>query len=806
MQRASKRLAHRSYSLLLGLGCTLAAAHAASAFTLVENGAPRATIVVAQTAITPAKDDAAAQKVAAAAQDLQEYVRKMSGATLPIADDKSTPAGNVILVGPSLLTTQAKIAVPSGLTPARREEGFLLQSQGNRLVLAGNDTGPYHGTEYSVSEFLNRLGVRWFMPGEFGEVVPQQKTIQFADVTVREKPDFIQRNWWLHTTPEMGALERRWKIHNKMNPDNMFAVPGDSSLRNFVAAPELAKTKPELFAKNFDGSIDLHYPNLSNPETVQIAAEKAKEYFRKNPDAGSLGIAPDDGMPRDFTPATLKLNQGFSDLVGREGVPQEMSTTEEWLEWINAVTREVNKEFPDKIISTNGYANRNMPPFGVTIDPNVSIMFAAIWSDTLHAYDDPKSWQMVRQGDLLQRWCELNDKVWIYGYDYTMLVSGLTPIPTTRKLARDFPLLKKWGVAGFNDETRNIWAERGAQTKYIKARLEWDANANVDALLADYFTKWYGAAAQPSRAFWDALENAIESTPVLGHEDRVLPWVYTPELMKTLATAISAAERAAVTPREKLHVQVDRLIYDHLQAYVAMNAADLAGNYAEAARQANLMLAVRPRLYAINSFLMMPQEKNDKGGVDYNSGVWYWGIADRAAYYQKLADMQTGKTGKLVAELPQSAAFSTDPKDGGRFTGWYRSDWNTAKWSTVSTARPFYLQGYMDGSGYPYLGNMWYQFKVNVPASAKGRRVLLYAPVVETEAWTWVNGKYIGHRPYRESYERPNEMELDVTDAIKPGQTNIITIRVSTSANRTAVAGGLIGRLFLYTPTAQAGA
>ena len=159
-------------------------------------------------------------------------------------------------------------------------------------------------------------------------------------------------------------------------------------------------------------------------------------------------------MPRDFTPESMAKNQGFSDLVGREGVPQEVSVTEEWLEWINAVTREVNREFPDKIMTTNGYANRNMPPFGVKIDPNVSIMFAAIWSDTLHAYDAPNSWQMVRQGELLQRWTELNDKVWIYGYDYTMLVSGLTPIPRTRKLARDFPLMKKWGVAGFRDETR----------------------------------------------------------------------------------------------------------------------------------------------------------------------------------------------------------------------------------------------------------------------------------------------------------------------------------------------------------------
>src|SRR5690606_34643301 len=151
------------------------------------------------------------------------------------------------------------------------------------------------------------------------------------------------------------------------------------------------------------GSINTNLPNLTNPKSVLIAAEKAKEYFRKNPKEGSLGIAPDDGLPRDFNPETVKRNQGFSDMTGREGVPTEMSNTEEWIEWVNAVTREVNKEFPDRIISTNGYATRNMAPFGVDINPNISIMFAAIWSDTLHAYDDPKSWQMVRQGQLLKR-------------------------------------------------------------------------------------------------------------------------------------------------------------------------------------------------------------------------------------------------------------------------------------------------------------------------------------------------------------------------------------------------------------------
>ena len=50
--------------------------------------------------------------------------------------------------------------------------------------------------------------------------------------------------------------------------------------------------------------------------------------------------------------------------------------------------------------------------------------------------------------------------------------------------------------------------------------------------------------------------------------------------------------------------------------------------------------------------------------------------------------------------------------------------------------------------------------------------------------------------------ERPNELAVDVTDALLPGKTNTIAIRVNTSLNRAAAGGGLQGRVFLYAPLA----
>jgi hypothetical protein len=421
-------------------------------------------------------------------------------------------------------------------------------------------------------------------------------------------------------------------------------------------------------------------------------------------------------------------------------------------------------------------------------------MFAAIWSCTIHAYDDEHCWQKVRQGQMLKRWCELCDNVWIYGYNYQMLVSGLTPLPEVHKLRRDFPLMKKWGVMGFLDETRNVWAECGIVSRYLRAQLEWNANADVDAILDDFYVKWYGRAAQPIRAFYDALEDALEKTPMHGHEDRVMPEVYAPELLAALPKPLAQAEQLADTEVTKLHVRADRLIYDHLRAYVAMSAAEAAGDWAEAARQAERMLQVRQELHEISPFFIWPDEKG------YHTGVWYWGVEARRDHYQSLADRTSGKTGDLVALLPDRAMFRTDPHEDGTFAEWYRPDLNEAGWKPLLTTRPFYCQGYEDVQGHPYVGYLWYRLKVDVPASARGQKVMLYAPVVETEAWCWVNGRYVGHRPYQEAYIRPTQMEFDVTDAIRPGETNQVTIRVSTSLAPAQAASGLLSRLFLYAP------
>jgi hypothetical protein len=173
-------------------------------------------------------------------------------------------------------------------------------------------------------------------------------------------------------------------------------------------------------------------------------------------------------------------------------------------------------------------------------------------------------------------------------------------------------------------------------------------------------------------------------------------------------------------------------------------------------------------------------------------------VTARADHDRKLAALTDGTQGKLVLLLPESARFHVDPHDEGRFARWYDPSFDVTTWGQVLTTKPFYAQGYMDAEGHPYLGAAWYRFDGEVPAVETGERVFLHLPAIETEGWCWVNGRYVGHRPYSEAYDRPHDLDVDVTDVLAPGHANTIAIRISTSLNAAAAAGGLDGRCFIY--------
>ncbi|WP_414000328.1 beta-galactosidase GalB [Flavobacterium sp. W1B] len=75
----------------------------------------------------------------------------------------------------------------------------------------------------------------------------------------------------------------------------------------------------------------------------------------------------------------------------------------------------------------------------------------------------------------------------------------------------------------------------------------------------------------------------------------------------------------------------------------------------------------------------------------------------------------------------------------------------------------------------PWRGIGWYRKHFNVPAADKGKQIFVDFDGAMANAKIWLNGQYVGTWPYGYSSFR-----MDLTPYIKPGQENIIAVRLDT--------------------------
>ena len=213
------------------------------ALVVAKDGKPGATIVIPRNAshlqIVPAKA-------------LRTYLQRITGARLPIREDSEDIIGNLILVGPGRLTREMGIAAE-----ALTGDSFVIKTAPGRLALLGNDQvmagdeafafSPGRckwGTSNAVYAFLHGYcGVRWFMPGSLGEVVPKSPTLEAPVIDIRETP---QRTYALGS-PWNGASSA-WSRRNLGGSAVFIRHPGGHLWYSLMPESRYAADHPEWFA------------------------------------------------------------------------------------------------------------------------------------------------------------------------------------------------------------------------------------------------------------------------------------------------------------------------------------------------------------------------------------------------------------------------------------------------------------------------------------------------------------------------------------------------------------------------------
>jgi hypothetical protein len=133
-----------------------------------------------------------------------------------------------------------KLAIPAGYSRKLDEEGYLIRQIGDKLVLAGNDHRPapaYKGSLFATVEVLQRLGCRWYFPGEFGEITPTSRNVSLPLLNETIKPSMAVRGFWYGMAPHRRKDEnlkrdmQTWMARNRYLPyGEVLPSAGDGSI------------------------------------------------------------------------------------------------------------------------------------------------------------------------------------------------------------------------------------------------------------------------------------------------------------------------------------------------------------------------------------------------------------------------------------------------------------------------------------------------------------------------------------------------------------------------------------------------
>ncbi len=250
--------------------------------------------------------------------------------------------GSIAMRGIPEPKTEAPGRMDAPLSTVDAAQKFL---EGRELA-AHADVPEAFGTRNAVYDLLEQMGVRWFIPGDIGTVIPDKATIQVEEQTKVEAPSFPSRYYQ--------GVARVWEA--RMRSGGMH-FPSSHGIVGFsLGDKELFKEHPEYYAL-VDGKRVRRQLCISNPDVLQRAIAATKKFFREHPSEDIIGMGPIDGRGFCECENCKALDGGDYDPFGNYA-----SMTDRYVWFFNQVLEGIKDEFPDKRIGFYAYSVYNRPP------------------------------------------------------------------------------------------------------------------------------------------------------------------------------------------------------------------------------------------------------------------------------------------------------------------------------------------------------------------------------------------------------------------------------------------------------------
>jgi len=532
-------------------------------FIIVKKGQPAAVIVVGSRA---SGDEVFA------AEELQSYIKKISGVLIPIKKDGEGFSGNVIAVGQNKINANAKLAADK-----LEKEGFRIKTSDNVLSLVGKDDA---GTQFAVYSFLEKyLGVRWLWPGELGEVVPQKKTIKVGQIDDTDQPDFKWRDrgpdgalWGATTGPtEMHERElllgitrqhqKEVELWEKRNKWGGMKIYGGHCLGEIFPPEKYGKTHPEYYAlvggKRDVPGADYDYKHegqicTTNPEVIKIIVEWIRNFLDKHPDYDGVHITLNDGggfceceKCRALDVREVLEGEGIDAEETQTGRARRTVITDRVFTYVNQVAEEVQKTHPGKYVVSMAYSRYITPPKRIKLHP-FTVPQYCLWSCYRHANPQSKA----EHEDIAAGWAKASEKTGIYEYFINGSWPGIHRLVMSH-IADSIKYLHRHGVDLYQTQSGDEFGVNGINY-YIAGKLLWDTSLDEQEVLDDFYQKGFGKAAGPVKRFHKRLERGWSAATKDGEDvscnslvNTRLLVLFTPELLEQCRQDLAEAKKMA---------------------------------------------------------------------------------------------------------------------------------------------------------------------------------------------------------------------------------------------------------------------
>ena len=511
-------------------------------------------------------DTNAAEPVHQAAEALSQWLERATGESWRIADATSLPADAVAI----RLGEAARVGCPEAPEPsALPHDGYWLRQDNDGVRIAGRDyaggdlsmeTHPLRsyeawngelrlcafgdmGTWNGVHQFLESLGFRWYMPGEVGTVVPALNELAVSSREEVQSPVFEYRYAWL-TDFELYPEDALW--YRRIG----YGAPSPVNIGHaFALMLKYADTHLEYFAL-IDGKRDTSNLSvlsggnlcLSQPKAVEIWIEEMREFFQKNPQLTIFPICPNDCMTRICECAECQAQ--LSPQLGEKG----LFSNYVW-GFAARVAKAAKEVFPDKKVGCFAYSNYQEVPDCLTeIPDNLAVMICYQRQNER----TPEGKAQIRNA--IAAWSKKVASVYLWTYPHLNYWKPWRHYPRfyPHLLAEDIRANHALrNVKGEFVESESFDASEGAQrewkydfhypylnhlTAYLIAKLLWEPELDLDALLDDYCLRFYGPASTVMREFWSRVETLTMERPFQHPFD-----VYSPADAKAFRALLQKA-------------------------------------------------------------------------------------------------------------------------------------------------------------------------------------------------------------------------------------------------------------------------